>query len=115
MSHDGGVQRGTHFTDPSLAARLRAGRKSATAPYEAFSAARMGPPTPPLVPGVEGSGLLDSRPMADGAYPTSSPPLRRHTLGTEMADISGWSSLPTEFASTVMQNSQQSLVTNAAY
>lgn len=116
VSHDGGAQRGAaHFTDASLAARLRAGRKSATAPYDAFSAARMGPPTPPLVPGAEASGLFDNRPVADGGYPTSSASLRRHTLSTDMADISGWSTIPTEFASTVLQNPQQSVVTNIAY
>jgi len=116
IGHDGGAQRGVgHFTDPTLAARHRAGRKSATAPYDAFSVGRMGPPTPPLVPSAEGSGLLDNRPPADGTFPTSSPPLRRHTLGTDMADISGWSTIPTEFASTVLQNPQQSVITNIAY
>ncbi|KAG8719850.1 hypothetical protein FRC08_001852 [Ceratobasidium sp. 394] len=96
---DGGVQRGVaHLGDAALAARFRAGRKSATAPYEAFSA-RMGPPTPPLVPGPDATG--------DGAF---TPPVRRHTLGTDVAEISTW--LPSEFAP--MQNAQQ-VVTSIAY
>ncbi|QRV72852.1 GATA type zinc finger [Ceratobasidium sp. AG-Ba] len=104
-AHDGGVQRGAaHMADPSLAARFRAGRKSATAPYEAFAAARMGPPTPPLVPGAEAVG------MADVAFAT--PPVRRHTLGTEVADMSAWSALPADFA---LQNTQQPVVPSIAY
>ncbi|KAG8746405.1 hypothetical protein FRC10_005116 [Ceratobasidium sp. 414] len=104
---DGGVQRGVaHLGDAVLAARFRAGRKSATAPYEAFSA-RMGPPTPPLVPGAESVGMLDRTP--EGAYATT-PPVRRHTLGTDVAEISTW--LPSEFAP--MQNAQQQ-VTSIAY
>ncbi|KAG9104724.1 hypothetical protein FRC06_011618 [Ceratobasidium sp. 370] len=100
---DGGVQRGVaHLGDAALAARFRAGRKSATAPYEAFSAARMGPPTPPLVPGAESSGITP-----DGAF---TPPVRRHTLGTDVAEISTW--LPSEYP---MQNAQQSVVTSIAY
>ncbi|KEP55364.1 GATA zinc finger protein [Rhizoctonia solani 123E] len=114
-SHEGGVQRGTaHFADSSLAARFRAGRKSATAPYDAFSATRMnGPPTPPLVPS-DGQGLLDSTQCAEGAY-TSTPPLRRHTLGSDVPEISGWSTLPTDFSSNMLQNSQPPIVSNIAY
>ncbi|KAG9127674.1 hypothetical protein FRC07_010899 [Ceratobasidium sp. 392] len=99
MESNGGVQRGVaHLGDAALAARFRAGRKSATAPYDAFnSVARMGPPTPPLVPGVEPTGM----PMPD-AFSTT-PPVRRHTLGTDVSDIS-WSTLPAEFA---LQNTQQ--------
>jgi hypothetical protein len=97
--HDTGVQRAI-FADASLAARFRAGRKSATAPYEAFSAARMGPPTPPLVPGESTADV----------FAATTPPLRRHTLGTDVADIQGWSSLPSEFAP--LQNPQ---VTSIAY
>ncbi|KAJ1309062.1 hypothetical protein OPQ81_004741 [Rhizoctonia solani] len=114
-SHEGGVQRGaTHFTDSSLAARFRAGRKSATAPYDAFSATRMGgPPTPPLVPS-DGPGLLDITQSAEGAY-TSTPPLRRHTLGSDVAEIAGWSTLPVDFSSNVLQNRQPPVVSNIAY
>lgn len=112
--HEGGVQRGAaHFMDSTLAARFRAGRKSATAPYDAFSATRMGPPTPPLVP-TDGPSLLDAG--AEGAYPTSTPPLRRHTLGSDVAEqISGWSTIPADFSSNVLQNSQPSIVSNIAY
>ncbi|CAE7231938.1 unnamed protein product [Rhizoctonia solani] len=108
-SHEGGVQRG-HFADSSLAARFRAGRKSATAPYDAFSATRMGPPTPPLVPS-DGPGLLEA---AEGAY-TSTLPLRRHTLGSDVAEISGWSTHPANFSTNVLQNPQPSVVSNIAY
>ncbi|QRW16396.1 GATA type zinc finger [Rhizoctonia solani] len=112
--HEGGVQRGAaHFMDSTLAARFRAGRKSATAPYDAFSATRMGPPTPPLVP-TDGPSLLDAG--AEGAYLTSTPPLRRHTLGSDVAEqISGWSTIPADFSSNVLQNSQPSVVSNIAY
>ncbi|KAG8716290.1 hypothetical protein FRC11_005120 [Ceratobasidium sp. 423] len=113
-SHEGGVQRGaTHFADSSLAARFRAGRKSATAPYDASSATRMGPPTPPLVPS-DGPGLLDTAQSAEGMY-TSAPPLRRHTLGSDVAEISGWSTLPADFSSNVLQNTQPPVVGNIAY
>lgn len=112
-SHEGGVHRGaTHFADSSLAARFRAGRKSATAPYDAFSATRMGPPTPPLVPS-DGAGLLDPTQTADGAY-ISTPPLRRHTLGSDVPEISAWSTLPADFSSNVLQNSHP-VVSNIAY
>lgn len=97
------MQRG-HFTDSALAARFRTGRKSATAPYDAFSA-RMGPPTPPLVP-AEGSGLQSD------AFSTSTPPLRRHTLGSDVAEIPAWSTLPSDFSTNVLQNQQPS---NIAY
>ncbi|CEL63712.1 hypothetical protein RSOLAG1IB_05473 [Rhizoctonia solani AG-1 IB] len=114
-SHEGGVQRGAaHFTDSTLAARFRAGRKSATAPYDAFSATRMGPPTPPLVPG-DGPGLLDAAPCAERVYPTSTPPLRRHTLGSDVPEISGWSTLPNDFSSNILQNPQPPVVSNIAY
>ncbi|CAE6477882.1 unnamed protein product [Rhizoctonia solani] len=110
-SHEGGVQRGaTHFADSSLAARFRAGRKSATAPYDAFSGTRMGPPTPPLVLS-DGPGLLDTPQSADSAY-TSAP--RRHTLGSDVTEISGWSTLP-DFSSNVLPNPQASVVSNIAY
>lgn len=113
-SHEGGVHRGAnHFVDSSLAARFRAGRKSATAPYDAFSATRMGgPPTPPLVPS-DGPGLFDPTQSAEGAY-TSTPPLRRHTLGSDVAEISGWSTLPADFSSNILQN-QPPVVSNIAY
>lgn len=98
--HEGGVQRGpTHFNDSALAARFRTGRKSATAPYDAFSAVRMGPPTPPLVP-------------AEGIQSDPALPLRRHTLGS---DVAAWSSLPSDFSTNVLQNAQQSVVSNIAY
>ena len=91
--HEGGVQRGAHYSDSSLAARFRSGRKSATAPYDAFLASRMGPPTPPLVPGAE------SLTPAEVTFAATTPPLRRHTLASEVAEIPGWSTIPSDFQS----------------
>ncbi|KAG8775568.1 hypothetical protein FRC12_001410 [Ceratobasidium sp. 428] len=107
-AHDIGAQRGVgHLGDAALAARFRAGRKSATAPYDAFSAVRMGPPTPPLVPGPgESSGMVSADAFA------TTPPVRRHTLGTDVSADIAWSTLPPEFA---LQNTQQPVVPSIAY
>ncbi|KAB5596342.1 hypothetical protein CTheo_327 [Ceratobasidium theobromae] len=56
------AQRASHYADPALAARFRAGRKSATAPYDV------------------------ARPLDPDPFP------RRHTLPSDAPDIPGWSS-----------------------